>query len=136
MCVAKRLVCMCCAGVRTLLEPVRHLAFVFYLGLCMFSCYITGTWSKSNGPVDSIQLGDTSRQISDKIAENLSHKTRDVFASCCGNNLKSEGACSGFIGLLSRGNLINPFVKLGHIVTKGFALLDVNSNDIGKFSIS
>ena len=25
-------------------------AFVFYLGLCMFSCNITGTCSKPNGP--------------------------------------------------------------------------------------
>ena len=43
---------MCCSGVRaTLLERRRHRAIVFYLRLCMFSCNITGTWSKSNGPI-------------------------------------------------------------------------------------
>ena len=51
MCVSKRLVRLCCPGVpRTLLELHRQHAFVFYLGLCMFSCKITGTWFKSNGP--------------------------------------------------------------------------------------
>jgi len=32
------------------LELHRQHAFVFSLGLCMFSCKITGTCSKSNGP--------------------------------------------------------------------------------------
>ena len=36
--------------------------------------------------VEFIQLGEESRQISDNIAGYLSHKTRDVFASCCGNS--------------------------------------------------
>ena len=88
------------------------------------------------GDVESIQLGEESRQISDNIAGYLSHKTRDVFASCCGNNLKSEEASSGLIGLLSRGNLINPSVKLGDMVSKAFALLDASSNAIRKCSIS
>ena len=42
---------MCSSGVGgTLLERHKHRAFVFYLGLCMISCNITGTCSKSNGP--------------------------------------------------------------------------------------
>ena len=50
-------VCMCCSSVRaTLLELRRHRAFVFYLGLCMFSCNITGTWSKSNGPIAKLEV--------------------------------------------------------------------------------
>ena len=86
--------------------------------------------------VESIQLGKESRQISDNIARYLSHKIRDVFASCCGNNLKSGKASSEPIGLLSCGNLINPSVKLGDIVSKAFALLDNSSNAIQKCSTS
>ena len=51
MCVAEGLVRMCCSSLpATSLELGQHRAFVFYLGLCMFSCIITGTWCKSNGP--------------------------------------------------------------------------------------
>ena len=45
--------------------------------------------------VDCIQLGEASREISDNIAGYLCHKTRDLFASCCGNNLKSKKTSSG-----------------------------------------
>ena len=34
----------------SVLELHGQHAFVFSLGLCMFSCKITGTYSKSNGP--------------------------------------------------------------------------------------
>ena len=55
ICLAKVEVSMCCPGVRgTLLEHHRQRAFVFYLGLRMFSCNITGTWFKSNGLVGYI----------------------------------------------------------------------------------
>ena len=38
--------------------------------------------------VEFIQLGEEFRRTSDNIAGNLSHKTRDVFASCCWNQLE------------------------------------------------
>ena len=42
-------------GVRaTLLEPGQHRTFIFDLGLCLFSCNITGTLSKSNGSIVSV----------------------------------------------------------------------------------
>ena len=80
--------------------------------------------------VDCIQLGEASREISDNIAGYLCHKTRDLFASCCGNNSKSKETSSGYIGLLSRGNLVTPSGKLGDIVAQAFALLDASSTII------
>ena len=44
-------VCMCSSSIGgTLLERHGHRPFVFYLGLCMIPCNITGTCSKSKGP--------------------------------------------------------------------------------------
>ena len=46
---------MCCSGVRT--ASLEHVDIVFYLEHCVFSCDITGTWSKSNGPNVSGRAG-------------------------------------------------------------------------------
>lgn len=84
--------------------------------------------------MDSIQLNQASREISDNVAGYIIHKAKDLLGGCCIKNLMNESPSPStkYIAILSRGGLITPSQALGDLVAKSFAVLDACSMKIAE----
>lgn len=87
------------------------------------------------GDVDSIQLNDTSKSVSDNIAGYIAHKKEKLYDGCCGTLLLCDERKSEYIEKLSRGGLKKPSLALSDTVSKAFALLDTCSEVIRRSDI-
>lgn len=79
--------------------------------------------------VESLQLNESSRDVSNHIAGYIAHKARNAVAKCCGNDFISTDGEQGNVGstytaLLSRGRLVISHQDISDAVSKSFALLD------------
>ena len=88
-----------------------------------------------NKDENSLQLEDSSRDVSNHIAGYISFKARIAFSNCCGYNLLTTDDdqkifSSSYTALLSRGGLLSPREYLSDAVAQLFTLLDVCSTNI------
>ena len=87
------------------------------------------------GDIDSITLNATSTNVSDHLAGCICHKKLKLYDECCDQLLLSGEPNSAYIGILSKGGLKNPSMRLRGTVTKAFFLLDASSNVIRRSAL-
>ena len=88
--------------------------------------------------IDSIQLSEDSRHVSDYIAGHISYKAKKICKDCCYNELVglNDETQQSFLSLMSRGGLVVPSEDLSTFVAQRFALLDACSEIIRTSGLS
>lgn len=83
----------------------------------------------------SLQLEESSRNVSDHIAGYIAYKCKKAFKNCgecsfVSNDGDQTDIDSSYTALLSRGGLLTPDKNLSEAVSKSFAILDICSTTI------
>ena len=76
-----------------------------------------------------------SRQVSDKVAGYIVHKTQQLYRDCCQSQLLNEELNTEYIKQLSHGGLKNPSLPLNTVVSQSFDVLDESSPALRLFNV-